>query len=279
MKQENNFKINRESNSHYISADKIVYRTDLGNSSKIVSMSNNSTSGSCIKKLSKYEYIDTRTGERKYYDLDKPTDIKDVKRKVRKYEELVIYNFTGGKNELFITLTCRDKITDLKVIKDRYKEFLKNIQTDYKGLECIALFETTSNSYWHIHLFLKYVDTSKVLTIPHQDLLNKYWTYGYVHIIRNFNTFKNLGHSKDSRQEKLERLTNFPKGFRMYLKTRGIKTPPKEKIPYKDCPEYQSSDYSVTKTDTYIIRNENTDAIVNAITTIMYRNNKPKTEM
>ena len=273
-----NFKINRESNSHYISADKIVYRTDLGNSSKIVSMSNNSTSGSCIKKISKYEYIDTRTGERKYYDLDKPVNIKDVKRKVRKYEEIVMYNFQGGKNELFITLTCRDKITDLKVIKDRYKEFLENIQTDYKGLECIALFETTSNSYWHIHLFLKYVDTSKVLTIPHQDLLNKYWTYGAVHIIRNFNTFKSLGHSKDSRQEKLERLTNFPKGCRMYSKTKGIKTPPKEMKAFKDCPEFKSSDYSITSAETYMVRNEETDKIVNAITTIMYRNNKPKTE-
>lgn len=277
MKQENNFKINRESNSHYISADKIVYRTDLGNSSKIVSMSNNSTSGSCIKKLSKYEYIDTRTSEIKQYDLDKPTDIKDVKRKVRKYEEIVMYNFQGGKNELFITLTCRDKITDLKVIKDRYKEFLENIQKDYNNLECIALFETTSNSYWHIHLFLKYVDTSKVLTIPHQDLLNKYWCYGYVHIIRNFNTFKNLGHSKDSRQEKLERLTNFPKGCRMYSKTRGIKTPPREKKQFKDCPEFKSSDYSITSAETYMVRNE--EKIVNAITTIMYRNNKPKTEM
>lgn len=271
-----NLKVNKESNSHYISADKIVYRTDLGNSSKIVSMSNNSTSGSCIKKISKYEYIDTRTGEIKYYDLDKPTDIKDVKRKVRKYEEIVMYNFQGGKNELFITLTCRDKITDLKVIKDRYKEFLENIQTDYKGLECIALFETTSNSYWHIHLFLKYVDTSKVLTIPHQDLLNKYWTYGAVHIIRNFNTFKSLGHSKDSRQEKLERLTNFPKGCRMYMKTRGIKTPPKEKKQFKDCPEFKSSDYSITSAETYMVRNE--EKIVNAITTLMYRNNKPKTE-
>lgn len=273
-----NLKVNKESNSHYISADKIVYRTDLGKSSKIVSMSNNSTSGSCIKKLNKYEYIDTRTGERKYYNLDKPVNIKDVKRKVRKYEEIVIYNFTGGKNELFITLTCRDKITDLKVIKDRYKEFLKNIQTDYKGLECIALFETTSNSYWHIHLFLKYVDTSKVLTIPHQDLLNKYWGYGAVHIIKNSNTFKSLGHSKDSRQEKLERLTNFPKGCRMYMKTKGIKTPPKEMKAFKDCPEFKSRNYSITSAETYMVRNEETDKIVNAITTIMYRNNKPKIE-
>ncbi len=277
MKNENNFKINRESNSHYISADKIVYRTDLGNTSKIVSMSHQNTSSSCIKKLNKYEYLDLTTGERKYYDLDKPVSIKDIKRKVRKYEEIVIYNFQGGKNELFITLTCRDKITDLKVIKDRYKEFLKNIQTDYKGLECIALFETTSNSYWHIHLFIKSI-TSNVLHIPHQDLLEKYWTYGAVHIIRNFNTFKNLGHSKDNRQEKLERLTSFPKGCRLYSKTKGIKIPPKEKKQFKDCPEFKSSDYSITSADTYMIRNEENDKIVNTITTLMYRNNKSKME-
>ena len=248
-----NLKVDKESNSHYIGADKIVYRTDLGNSSKVVYLSHQNTSGSCIKRIDKYTYLDKRDNKVKDYDLDKPVSIKDIKRKVKKYEELVIYNFTGGKNELFITLTCRDKITDLKVIKNRYKEFLENIQKDYNNLECIALFETTSNSYWHIHLFLKYVDTSKVLTIPHQDLLNKYWCYGYVHIIRNFNTFKNLGHSKDSRQEKLERLTNFPKGCRMYSKTKGIKTPPKEKKQFKDCPEFKSRDYSIKSADTYMV--------------------------
>ncbi len=277
--ENNKFKINKENNSHYISADDIVYRTDLGNSSKIVSMSNQNTSGSCIKKLSKYEYINTDTGEIKKYNLNNSVSIKDIKRKVKKYEELVLYNFNGGRNELFITLTCKDKITDLQVIKNRYKEFLVRLKKDYKDIECIALFETTANSYWHIHLFLKYVDTSKVLTIPHDELKNYYWGYGAVHIIRNFNTFKSLGHSKDTRQEKLERLTNFPKGCRMYSTTKGIKTPPKEKIAFKDCPEFKSSDYSITSAETYMVRNENTDAIVNAITTIMYRNNKPKTEM
>ncbi len=270
-----NLKTNKESNSHYISADKIVYRTDLGNSSKIVSMSKQVKTGSCIKRIDKYTYRDTRDNKVKYYNLDKPTDIKDVKRKVRKYEEIVMYNFQGGKNELFITLTCRDKITDLKIIKDRYKEFLENIQKDYNNLECIALFETTANSYWHIHLFIKST-TSNVLHIPQKELLNKYWGYGRVHIIKNSNTFRNLGHSKDSRQEKLERLTNFPKGCRMYSKTKGIKTPPKEKKQFKDCPEFKSRDYSITSAETYMVRNE--EKIVNAITTIMYKNNKPKTE-
>lgn len=276
MKDENNFKINRESKSHYISADKIVYRTDLGNSSKIVSMSHQNTSGSCIKRIDKYTYYDKRVDEIKYYDLDKPVNIKDVKRKVRKYEEIVMYNFQGGKNELFITLTCRDKITDLQVIKDRYNKFLVRLKKDYKGLECIALFETTANSYWHIHLFIKYVDTSNELYIPHNELKDYYWGYGAVHIIKNSNTFRNLGHSKDSRQEKLERLTNFPKNCRMYMKTKGIKTPPKEKKQFKDCPEFKSSDYSITSANTYMIRND--EKIVNAITTLMYRNNKPKTE-
>lgn len=276
MKNENDkFKINKNDKSHHIESNTMVYRTDLGKSSKIVSLSHQNTS-SCIQRIGKYTYRDKRDNKIKYYDLDKPVSIKDIKRKVRKYEELVLYNFTGGRNELFITLTCNDKITDISVIKNRYNKFLERLKKDYKDIECLALYETTANSYWHIHLFIKYVNTSKVLTIPHDKLFNYYWSYGAVHIIRNFNTFKNLGHSKDSRQEKIERLTEFPKGCRMYSKTRGIKTPPKERIPYKDCPEYNSNDYSVTKAETYIIRNENTDKIVNTITTIMYKHNKPK---
>lgn len=277
MKNKNdNFKINKNDKSHHIEGNTIVYRTDLGKSSKIVSLSHQNES-SCIKKLNKYEYLDLNTGEIKKYNLNNSVSIKDIKRKVKKYEELVLYNFSGGRNELFITLTCRDKITDISVIKNRYKNFLERLKKDYNKIECIALFETTANSYWHIHLFIK-SSTSSELYIPHQELLNYYWGYGAVHIIKNLNTFKSLGHSKDSRQEKIERLTEFPKGCRMYSKTRGIKTPPKERIQYKDCPEYNSNDYSVTKAETYIVRNENTDKIVNTITTIMYKNNKPKKE-
>jgi len=143
-------------NSQYIPIrdDDLVVRTDLGRCTKIKYISNKNKTN-CIKRESKTEYIDKRTGELKEYNLNKLTSRKSVNRKLTKYEELVIYNFQGNKNELFITLNCRENITDIADIKKFFKRFIKKLRKDYEGLEYIYMPEQTENGCWHIHLFIK----------------------------------------------------------------------------------------------------------------------------
>lgn len=273
----NNFIIEKSDYTHKINGNDTVFRMDLGKYSEIKYISHlNNNNSSSIKKLNKYEYIVVDTGEIKQYNLDKPTSKSDVNRKLKKYENLVLANFTGGASELFVTLNCENDITDIADIKQMYNNFLDNIKKDYKDLDYIALFQQNSNWCWHIHLFIKN-NQHKRLYIEREKLI-KYWGNKNVYVMPNINTFQTLGHSKDKRDDQLERYTYFPKGEKMYHKSKGIKIPKKVQMQFKDCPEFKSNDYSITSAETYMVRNEETDKIINAITTIMYRNNKSKTE-
>lgn len=264
----NNLSVNRCDYSHQIKSNDNVIRTDLGEYSRITYISNPNKKFS-IKKLTKNEYIDLESGELKQYNLNKPTSKSSVNRKLKKYEDIVLFNFQGGASELFITLTCRDNVTDISLIKQYYNKFLKNLKRDYKDVDYIALFEQTELMCWHIHLFIKN-NKNKRLYIPHQNLLH-YWNQGAVYVMPNRNVFQSLGHSKTKRNERLERFTLFPKGERMYHKSKGIKTPTKEKMKFKDCPEYCSDKHKKVSSKTYQITNISNDKVVNTIVNEMYK--------
>lgn len=274
MNNKNDFVIEKSDFAHKINENDTVIRTDLGKYSKITFVSNPSKKIS-IKKLNKYEYVVIDTGEIKQYNLDKPTSKSDVNRKLRKYENIVLANFTGGASELFITLTCNNHITDIADIKQYYNNFIDNIKQDYQDIDYIGLFEQTELGCWHIHLFIKN-NQHKRLFIPHQQLLN-YWKQGAVYVMPNKNTFQTLGHSKDKRNERLERFRYFPKGEKLYHRSKGIKTPTKEKMIYKECPEYNLANHTMVSNNTYYVRNTKNNKCVNTIATEMYKqSDKPK---
>lgn len=268
MNDKNNLVIEKSEYSHYINDNDTVYHTDLGKYSKITFVSNPNKTVS-IRRINKYEYLDLNTGEIKQYNLDNPTSKSDVKRKLKKYEELVLFNFTGGASELFITLNCENNITDIADIKKMYNNFLDNLKKDYKDLDYIALFQQNSNWWWHIHLFIKN-NQHKKLYIEREDLM-QYWGSKNVYVMPNKNTFQTLRHSKDKRDDQLERDIYFPKGEKMYHRSKGIKTPKKEKMTYKDCLEYNSVNHTRVSNKTYQIRNPENNKVVNTISTEFYK--------
>ena len=89
--------------------------------------------------------------------------------------------------------------------------------------------------------------------------------------MQNLNTIKSLRHSKDKRNERLERFKYFPKGAKMYKKSKGIISPPKEKLLYGECVEVESDVYRNISNKTYLIRNGNTYKIMNAVTTQLFK--------
>lgn len=270
-------KVERSSSYIPIRNDDIVVRTDLGRCTKIKYISNQNKTN-CLLKKTKNEYVDTRTGEVKQYNKNKPTSRKSVNRKLTKYEELVLYNFQGNKNELFITLNCREHITDIADIKKFFDRFIRKMRKDYKGLEYIYMPEQTEKGCWHIHLFIK-CTSQQDFYIP-VEKLQTYWGQGGVYVMRNRNTFKTLQHSKDKRDDRLERFRHFPKGKRMYGKSKGIGKPPKEVMPYAECEELNTDKYKKYQNKTYKVRNQLTDKTISIISTEMYKkidNDKHKT--
>lgn len=273
MNNKNNFIIEKSKYEYKINENDTVFRTDLGKYSKITFVANSSTNIT-IKKLSKHKYLDLKTNKIKQYNLNKPTSKADVNRKLKKYEELVLYNFSGGASELFVTLGYKATITDIAVIKADYDRFLNNLRRDYKDIDCIALFEQNGNWSWHTHIFIKN-NNHKKLFIARNDLI-KYWGNENVYVMQNINTFQTLGHSKDKRNDRLERFMYFPKGEKIYHRTKGIKTPIKEKMTFKECPEFNSNNHTKLSNKTYHITNSSNDKVVNTIATDMYRQNSNK---
>lgn len=267
---QNNDYTKAEKSSKYIPIrnDDIVVRTDLGRCTKIKYVSNQNTSN-CLVRQNKNEYVDARTGELKQYKRHTVTSKKDVSRKLTKYEELVIYNFQGNKNELFITLNCKEHITEIADIKKFFKRFIKNVRKDYKGVEYIYMPEQTENGCWHIHLFIK-CTTQEEFYIPLEKLYT-YWGRGSVYVMKNRNTFKTLQHSKDKRDDRLERFRHFPKGKRMYGKSKGIKPPQKQVMPYGECEELNTDKYKKYQNKTYKVKNEITNKTISIISTEMYK--------
>ncbi len=277
MNNKSDVNIQKCNECNIIDGNDLVYVTNLGEYVKITHMVRPPVE-SCIKKLNKYEYIDIRTGEIKKYNQSNITSLKDVKRKIRRYEDIVMNNFSGGMNEIFIVLTHRDNVTDIQVAKNNYNKFIKTLNKNYKDLEYIGQFEQTSKWCWHINLFVKSTTQSQ-LNIPQADLLN-YWNGGIgysdvggVYVMQNINTRQTLGHSKENRDDKLERLTHFPKGEKYYHKSKGIKVPKQEKMLYKDCTAVNSGNYEIISSKTYEIRNPETDNFINSITTEIYQKN------
>lgn len=90
----------------------------------------------------------------------------------------------------------------------------------------------------------------------------------------NKNTFQTLGYFKDKRDDRLERFTHLPKGEKMYHRSKGIKTPMKETLTFKECPEYNLDNHTKVSSKTYKIRNNANDKVVNTIVTEIYKQTK-----
>ena len=67
--------------------------------------------------MDRNHYLDTETGEIKEYEKKEFKEEKEIKKSMKELKKLILYHFQGNKNELFITLTCKDDVTEIKVQK------------------------------------------------------------------------------------------------------------------------------------------------------------------
>ena len=105
----------------------------------------------------KDHYIDKRTGELKEYSRNEIyKSRKDIRNCMNRLREMILLNFQGNDNELFITLTCKDEVMDIKEIKIYWKYFLRDLKRKYPKckFEYIYKFERMENGRWHLHVLL-----------------------------------------------------------------------------------------------------------------------------
>jgi len=239
-----------------------------------------------IVKLSKTEYCNKDTGEVFEYNLNenRGQNIAGLKDTFRKVRDLINTNFTGSGNELHVTLTYAENMTDTKQLHEDFKIFWKRYKRKYDDVEYLSVVEPQGRGAWHCHVLIRHNGLEKVFVPP--DEMSKMWGQGFVKI-KSLSGVDNIGAYLSAylgdieltdetmqvavrmqNERKLEikevevegvkksiikggRLHMYPSGMNLYRHSKGIKFPEVHEMSYKDAKKIVGStspNYSRTVT-------------------------------
>lgn len=145
-----------------------------------------------ITKLSKDQYVINDTGELKDYQHseNRAGNLSSLYRTFAKIRHLINNNFDGSKNELFVTLTYVENMTDTKQLYRDNEVFMKRLKRRYPSIEYLNVVEPQARGAWHSHILLKDPSVKK-LYIPNDDIA-KLWGHGFT-TTRRLTNCDNIG--------------------------------------------------------------------------------------
>ena len=106
----------------------------------------------CVKKISKTEYVDLRTGEVKLFGNSKKNQAKKIQKTYR------IMNLNWKANTKMMTLTTQENITDLKVFKPMARKIIRKL-----GLQRMfaGSYEQQERGAWHAHIAIFFPENKR----------------------------------------------------------------------------------------------------------------------
>lgn len=236
-----------------------------------------------MKRINKREYELRDTGEVRKYKLNTTKDVKLLKRSMKNLRMLLRNNFTGEKNELFITLTTNREIRNIKEIKGKTKDFFEKLKKEYDDLKYIAVFERNENeTSFHVHMVVKAINhknlyipnshieelwgegftkTSRIIDKVNYNEINETSKFGYRDsIVENFGIDRVINYLT-----KIESKGDFKTGERMYLRSQNVRKPTIYIESYNDALRQMGNRYRLTNEKTILICNPVTNEIQNKI--------------
>ena len=237
--------------------------------------------------MDRNHYLDTETGEIKEYEKKEFKEEKEIKKSMKELKKLILYHFQGNKNELFITLTCKDDVTEIKEIKKYAKYFIRKLKRKFedKKFKYILKYERMGCGKWHIHMLLKDIN-NKELYIPNEEI-EKMWKKGITKTQRVYdgNIINDENSKEDELQEvdvkgkvgiadymsKTSQLWDIPIGEKIFTKSRNLTLPPKIEMKYGEAIENMTNDYEFDYEETNLIKSRRTDNILNVHKTERYK--------
>lgn len=191
-----------------------------------------------IKVISGKRYVNLHTGEILNMNTNNKTrsdNLKSTKQTMKKLRRLISHNFNGGVNQLWITLTYREHITEHKTVYNDFKSFIRRLRKTFGNVEYIAVIEPQESGRWHLHVLMK---NNSILTIPNNELAIL-WGKGFTktkrlnradkignYLIAYLSNLKLDDNKTDNKAIiKGARLYMYPKGIRIYRTSRGIEKP------------------------------------------------------
>lgn len=278
----------QDGENYAIKQDKVVkvIKYKATSNIEIVDTSNKVNGFKNITKISKSEYYDSREDIIKRYCLVGIKTKESLKKSMKNLERKIRNNFTGAKNELFITLTIEDENTKITDIEIYFDEFWNRLKSIYKDLVYVYVIER--NSYresWHLHVLVKATE-HKTLYIPNSTI-EELWQKGYTKTSRItdkvvYNDINEKEHMIYVEKKlmsdgivgiekvikymtKIHTKQGLPKGMKCYNTSRELKMPKIKKVEYCKICDEMNSEYYLEKEKTTLVRDVETDAIINKI--------------
>lgn len=256
-----------EKNQVVISPEAMVTVTQMNHLTEIQYMEKMNRAVA-IKKLNKDEYVNLATGEIKEYQHieNRSESYNSLRQTFKKIRYLINNNFTGKPNELFVTLTYAENMTDTKRLYTDMNKFIKRLKYKYKessDIDYLSVVEPQGRGAWHIHVLLRFNALSSVFVPSHE--LAGLWGHGFIKIERiqsvdNIGAYlsayladveltdDNIRNAVAEDREIVEkevdgvkkqfvkggRLHMYPSGMNLYRKSKGIAFPERKKMTYKN---------------------------------------------
>lgn len=197
-----------------------------------------------VRKLSKEFYEVLKTGEVKEYKQSSGKGGKSLRQTMNRLEGLIRNNFTGGNEaQLFLTLTYKENMRDTKRLYADFDKFWKRVKYAFpdKQLEYLSVAEPQGRGAWHLHILVR-DDANEKLYISNREIA-RLWGHGmtdtqrlkgddvgkyyvtYFSYIQDKNEDIAEKNTRSKKLQKADRLRYYPKGFKFYRTSKGIKSP------------------------------------------------------
>lgn len=245
-------------------------------------------SKSQIKKLSKTEYLVLKTGEIKKYKEGQEKRQDSLRDTFGRLRQLIRTNFTQESySQLSITLTYAENMQDEKRLLKDFELFYKRLKYAMKGhkLEYIVVAEPQERGAWHMHLMLK--SDQPHLYIDNRDITSL-WGHGftetkrlksddvgayYVAYFTDLTTeAKGVTPDEQSKaRQKGARLKYYPKHFKFYRYSRGMKKPEKSDKPYEEVQKEFGEPKSVVTYELIETDEDGKESVINTIQKEFYK--------
>ena len=234
--------------------------------------------------------IDTETGKIKEVYISKFKSAKTIRRTMKEtIRPLLENNFSGGKNELFVTLTFEDNMNDFDELPRIFNNFWNRLCYKYKKLElaCIYVKEMQQERRcWHYHLMIKELN-GKHLYIPNETM-KEIWRLGYTKTSRITTVKKYWYVEIDEEKAMLNPLNlqseifhidkvidymcklrtkvgEIPSNGRIHGKKGNIKPPDVKRMTYEEANDTILNEAILLNEDTTLLKNPENDYILNYI--------------
>lgn len=219
-----------------------------------------------IKKIDADTYLDIATGEIKQFERseNRQQNYNSLRQTFKKLRYLINNNFAGEGNELHITLTYKENMTDTKTLYTDFNKFMKRLKYKYKNdssVDYLTVVEPQGRGAWHCHVLIRFNDLDTVF-IKNSEL-GQLWGLGFVTIkslkdVDNIGAYlsayladvelteENVGQAftmdgtvqikevEGKKYIKGGRLHMYPPGMNLYRKSKGIVEPERKEMAFKN---------------------------------------------